>query len=87
MLVHISSKPGCSVLHEVFYNGGEFVFVRNSSSFRHNEKYNWNKIANVLYIEGPGGVGFSLGEDANHTDESLTEDYYGAILKFYEKFP
>lgn len=65
-----SPGPGCSVLHSFLYSKGEFVFVRNTVNLRLNH-LNWNKQANVLYIEGPAGVGFSYGNDVNITDDSV----------------
>jgi carboxypeptidase C (cathepsin A) len=38
---------------------GPFVFVRNKTSITLNDNA-WNKKANVLYIESPGGVNWSL---------------------------
>jgi len=60
LIILISPGPGCSSLHSWLYSKGEFVFVRNTGNFRYNS-HNWNKLANVLYIEGPVGTGFSLG--------------------------
>lgn len=60
LVVMLSPGPGCSSLHSWLYSKGEFTFTRNTSNFRHNP-YNWNREANVLYIEGPAGTGFSFG--------------------------
>jgi carboxypeptidase C (cathepsin A) len=84
--VLISPGPGCSILHNWLYSKGEFVFTRNTIDFRRND-YNWNKQANVLYLEGPAGTGFSYGQEDNITDNSTSIEYYRAILRFYEKFP
>ncbi len=62
LVVMVSSGPGCSSLHSWLYSKGEFTFTRNTSNFRLNP-HNWNKMANVLFIEGPAGVGFSLGAE------------------------
>ena len=49
------------------YSKGPFRFTPNTSTFRLNN-YNWNKEANVLFLEGPAGVGFAKGETINMTD-------------------
>lgn len=46
----------------------------------------WNTRANLLYIESPGSVGFSIGP-VNHTDESVAQDNFNALTVFYAKFP
>ena len=82
LVVLLSTGPGCSILHSWLYSKGEFVFTRNTSSFRHNP-YNWNRRANVLYLEGPAGVGFSYGADNIITDNSAQQEYFRALLRFY----
>ena len=86
LIVLLSPGPGCSSLHSWLYSKGEFVFTRGTSNFRTNE-HNWNKEANVLYIEGPAGTGFSYGVEEKPGDNATVGEYFRAILKFYEKFP
>ena len=61
LIVRISAL-GCSPLYSAFYSKGPFIFVKNTKIFRINP-YNWNKEANILFIEGPAGVGFSKGTE------------------------
>lgn len=58
------------------------MFVKGTKNFRVNP-FNWNKEANVLFIEGPGEVGFSKGADKQYTDDAVAQIYYLAIQKFY----
>jgi serine carboxypeptidase-like clade 1 len=58
LVVRISSGPGCSSLYSWLYSKGPFIFTPNTTSFAVNQ-HNWNKKANVLFIEGPTGVGYS----------------------------
>ena len=47
-----------------------------------------NKKANVLYLESPGGVGFSKSHTNNtYDDYSVTNDNYNALIDFFRKFP
>lgn len=82
LVVVLSPGPGCSSLHSWLYSRGEFTFTRNTSNFRLNP-HSWNKQANVLYIEGPAGVGYSVGVDANVSDNATQNEYFKGLLKFY----
>ena len=52
--------------------------------------YSWNRIANVLYVEMPSGVGFSHSTDeskyANITDEEAASDTYAFLEQFMAVF-
>jgi len=44
--------------------------------------YSWNKIAHVVYIESPAGVGYSYVDSVEipeYTDETSAEDNYLAV--------
>jgi carboxypeptidase C (cathepsin A) len=52
--------------------------------------WSWNKRANVLYLEMPGGVGYSYVDNPEllHTDDLQTsEDNLRAFLQWFQKFP
>ena len=44
---------------------------------------NWNKEANVLFIEGPGGVGFAKGGSENMSDTKFVFESWRALFAFY----
>jgi len=50
--------------------------------------YSWNKIANMIYLEAPAGVGYSWTTltDPAYTDDSSAEDNYLAVKKFFTLF-
>ena len=56
--------------------------------FRENE-FSWNKVANMLYIESPAGVGYSFAdyEMPEFNDDTSAIDNYNALLSWYELFP
>ena len=62
LLITISPGPGCSGLYSFMHYKGPFVFITNSTELKGNQ-FNWNKNANILFIEGPEGVGFSTGDN------------------------
>lgn len=53
-------------------------------------EWSWNKLANVLYIEAPRGVGFSFSEDAsayeNITDAQSSADNFLFLQKWFGVF-
>ena len=71
LVVRVSAGPGCSSLYSWLYSKGPFIFVPESTDFRFNPN-NWNKEANVLFIEGPAGVGFSV--DNSGMKRNMTDD-------------
>lgn len=64
-------------------------FRVNGSSIRsEGSDFSWNKLANMLFIEGPVGVGFSYSsEPLSPTDDSTARANYLALKSFMHKFP
>lgn len=80
--------PGCSGLLGLLTEHGPFRTNANGGLDLY--PHSWNKLANVLYVEAPAGVGFSFSDDQNDytTNDTLTaNDNYVAIQAFFEKFP
>ncbi|KAJ4724618.1 Carboxypeptidase [Melia azedarach] len=54
-------------------------------------KYAWNNVANVIFLESPAGVGFSYSNtssDYDHTgDKSTAADAYTFLLNWLGRFP
>jgi carboxypeptidase C (cathepsin A) len=52
--------------------------------------YAWNAHANMLFIESPPGVGFSINKDPNYNkynDSRTAEDNLNSLRQFFKKFP
>lgn len=60
VLLWLNGGPGCSSLIGMVYENGPFKFDPNSTHLKLNP-LSWNLKANVLYLESPGSVGFSIG--------------------------
>lgn len=89
LVVRVSAGPACSSLYSWLYTKGPFVFNPYTHDFRINPN-NWNKEANVLFIEGPAGVGFSFdssGTSKNISDELFAQEMVQSLYSFYAKFP
>uniref|UniRef100_A0A7S2S5U4 Carboxypeptidase n=1 Tax=Rhizochromulina marina TaxID=1034831 RepID=A0A7S2S5U4_9STRA len=82
LVLWTNGGPGCSGLLGYFTEHGPFRPMEDLS-LRLND-YSWNKVANMLYIESPTGVGFSYSEgdvasDLLAGDESVARDNYELI--------
>jgi len=53
--------------------------------------YSWNRIANIIYLEAPIGVGFSYATNPSynyHSDDNSTAfDNYAFLQGWFKKFP
>lgn len=85
LLLWLNGGPGCSSMLGAWTENGPFSFKENSTELYLNP-YSWNRNASVLYIESPGGVGYSTGP-VNSSDASVAEDNLEALLSFFIKFP
>lgn len=53
----------------------------------------WSRVANLLFLESPAGVGFSYCTDGDHkvpcqnNDESTADDSAAFFKAFYEMYP
>ncbi len=53
--------------------------------------YSWNKVANMLYLEAPAGVGYSYSKTPSdyvkYNDVITADDSYHFLLNFFAKYP
>jgi hypothetical protein len=81
--------PGCSGLTGFMTEQGPF-HVNEAGDLEKNP-YAWSKVANMLFVEQPVGVGFSYSDDPasdySPGDWDAARDNYAAILSFREKHP
>ena len=53
-------------------------------------EFSWNRVANVLYLESPAGVGFSYSDNTTDYitgDDQTAADTYTALQEFFKAFP
>ena len=89
ILIWFNGGPGCSSLLALFQEHGPYV-VDDGEYFIKDNPEPWNKRANILYLESPAGVGFSIAglpSDAQHNDMSQSKDAKAALLNWYKFFP
>ncbi|XP_042263014.1 cathepsin A-like [Thunnus maccoyii] len=88
LVLWLNGGPGCSSLDGFLSENGPFHVNDNGATLYENN-FSWNKIANVLYLESPAGVGYSFSDDKNYAtdDDQVAEDNYRALQSFFVKFP
>lgn len=83
--------PGCSGLLGFMSEQGPFR-PQKDMSLAFND-YAWNKVANMVFVEQPCGVGYSYSsaedtsEDYKHDDASAATDNYNMIQEWLKAFP
>ena len=88
LLMWFNGGPGCSSMLGLFQENGPWVVDDNETMYEN--PLPWNMNANLLYIESPSGVGFSIAKTDNdylHTDMSVSRDAFKALQEWYLKFP
>lgn len=84
LVIWLNGGPGCSSMEAVLFENGPVMMANNVMN---PNKHSWNSKANVLYIDNPAGVGYSIAEDPRYDTPSAAEDFRQAILNFFEKYP
>jgi cathepsin A (carboxypeptidase C) len=90
LVLWMNGGPGCSSMDAVFYEHGPLLINENGTKLVRNP-YSWTKVANVLYLEAPVGVGYSYSEqpeDTQHLNDEVTaSDNLEALKVFFKSFP
>jgi cathepsin A (carboxypeptidase C) len=88
LVIWFNGGPGCSSLLAFFQEHGPWV-IDDNQTYIHANDWPWNKRANVLYIESPAGVGYSVAgdNDRKFNDMITSQDALTALFSFYTKFP
>lgn len=88
LLLWTNGGPGCSGLSAFLSEQGPFRPTRDGLSLIENE-YSWNKLANMIFIEQPVGVGFSTTKNTHmkYGDAQAAEDNHAFVVNFFKRFP
>lgn len=83
----LNGGPGCSSLIGFGDENGPAVMESEISLNLMINPFSWNKHSNILYIEGPAGVGFSVADPKYiPTDSNTASDETAALLEFFRLF-
>ncbi|XP_054706314.1 lysosomal protective protein-like [Uloborus diversus] len=88
LLLWLNGGPGCSSLDGFLSELGP-LHVSADGKTLYNNTYSWNKVANILFLEAPAGVGFSYSLNGKYStdDDTTSYDNYVALQNFFVKFP
>ncbi|XP_021811396.1 serine carboxypeptidase-like 35 [Prunus avium] len=90
LVLWLNGGPGCSsVAYGAAQELGPFLVRSNGTLILNN--FSWNKVANVLFLEAPVGVGFSYtnnSKDVETLGDAVTAaDSYAFLVEWFKRFP
>eukprot|EP01018_Ginkgo_biloba_P035386 Gb_11699 [translate_table: standard] len=91
LVLWLNGGPGCSsVAYGASEEIGPFRINKNASGLYMN-KYSWNRLANLLFLESPAGVGFSYTNTSSNLKDSgdnrTAEDALIFLINWFARFP
>ncbi|KAF7806566.1 serine carboxypeptidase II-2 [Senna tora] len=91
LVLWLNGGPGCS---SIAYGEAEEIGpfqVQSDGKTLYLNPYSWNRVANILFVDSPVGVGFSYSNTTsdllNNGDKSTAKDSLKFLLKWFERFP
>ncbi|KAI4377702.1 hypothetical protein MLD38_015287 [Melastoma candidum] len=91
LVLWLNGGPGCS---SIAYGEAEEIgpfHIEADGSTIYLNPYSWNKVANILFLDSPVGVGFSYSNTSSdiftNGDKRTAEDSLAFLLKWFERFP
>ena len=91
IILWLNGGPGGSSLDGLFTEHGPFRLDTTSKpSTLQYFNYTWSKVANVIYLESPIGVGFTYSDspdEYSNNDDKTASDNMKSVEKLFEIFP
>ncbi|XP_062106495.1 serine carboxypeptidase-like 25 [Humulus lupulus] len=91
LVIWLNGGPGCSsVAYGASEEIGPFRINKTASGLNLN-KFSWNTVANLLFLETPAGVGFSYSNRSSDLfdsgDRRTAKDSLQFLIRWLERFP
>ncbi|KAL5723254.1 Serine carboxypeptidase-like 25 [Ranunculus cassubicifolius] len=91
LVIWLNGGPGCS---SIAYGASEEIGpfrLNKSGSGLYMNKFSWNTVANLLFLESPTGVGYSYSNKSsdlyNTGDDRTAKDNLQFLIRWMERFP
>ncbi|XP_022774586.1 serine carboxypeptidase-like 25 [Durio zibethinus] len=91
LVIWLNGGPGCS---SVAYGASEEIGpfrIKKSAAGLYLNKFSWNNVANLLFLETPAGVGFSYSNHSsdlfNTGDNRTAMDSLEFLIRWLDRFP
>ncbi|CAN0863662.1 Serine carboxypeptidase-like 40 [Linum grandiflorum] len=90
LVLWLNGGPGCSSLgYGAMTEQGPFRVASDGKTLNKN-KYSWNRVVNLLFVESPAGVGFSYSNtssDYTTGDIKTAQDNFVFLYNWLQRFP
>lgn len=88
LVLWLNGGPGCASMEGLFIEMGPFR-VRNDGEEVNRNPWTWNRIANIIYLDAPAGVGFSYYNTTKKVfkDDEVAQDNFDALKMWFGRFP
>ncbi|CAD8082431.1 unnamed protein product [Paramecium sonneborni] len=88
LVLWLNGGPGCSSMIGFLQEIGPFVFMNEDDESLQFNEYSWNRVAHLLFLESPSGVGFSHNPlNITFNDQQTADDNLKIIQEFYSSYP
>ncbi|KAL0322294.1 UNVERIFIED_CONTAM: Serine carboxypeptidase-like 20 [Sesamum calycinum] len=94
VVLWLNGGPGCSSFDGFVYEHGPFNFEaakhRGGLPVLHLNPHSWSKVASIIYLDSPVGVGFSYSANTTYYvtgDLQTAAETHLFLLKWFEQFP
>jgi len=84
----MTGGPGCSSELAVFYEQGPYRIADDGTVSIN--KYAWNSVSNLIFVDQPVGTGFSYADNADDyvtSETQVAEDMYQFLQGFFKQYP
>uniref|UniRef100_A0A803TQ13 Carboxypeptidase n=1 Tax=Anolis carolinensis TaxID=28377 RepID=A0A803TQ13_ANOCA len=88
LVLWLNGGPGCSSMEGFLSEHGPFTIQPDGATLEYND-FAWNKLAHILYMESPVGVGYSYSDSQDYrtNDTEVARANYLALKEFLRLFP